>query len=102
MKRFGRLCLVAAGALAFTAGAAQAFTFTDQNGNAGNAQGYVDLDPAASRHDIPASRFGTPNSTVQSGDSTIKFFGGAGTGGGSFNQRYNSNNLFDPYARDGR
>jgi len=38
---------------------------------------------------------------MQSGNSTIKFFGGAG-GASSFNQRYNSNNLFDPYVRDGR
>jgi len=104
MKRFGRLFFVVAGALAFTAGAAQAFTFTDQNGNTGPAQGYVDLDPSASRHDVPEARFGSPNSTVQSGNSTVKFYGGAGSPGsyGAFNQRYNSNNLFDPYARDGR
>jgi len=101
MTRFGRLGLVAAAAFVFAATSAQAFTFTDQNGNSGNAKGYVDLDTPASRHDIPAARFGTPSSTMQSGNSTIKFFGGAG-GASSFNQRYNSNNLFDPYVRDGR
>lgn len=101
MKRFG-LSLVLAGALALSAGAAQAFTFTDQEGNAGGGQGYLDLDTkSSSRSDVPASRFGTDDrSTLKSGNATFQF-GGANSGG-SFNQRYNSNNLFDPYARNGR
>lgn len=100
MKRFG-LSLVLAGVLAFSVGAAQAFTFTDQNGNTGGGQGYLDLDTKSSRSDLPASRFGTDDkSTLKSGNATIQF-GGSGSGG-SFNQRYNSNNLFDPYTRDGR
>lgn len=101
MKRFGRLplSLVLAGALALCAGAAQAFTFTDQAGNAGNGQGYVDLDTKSSGNsDVPASRFGTQDkSTLRSGNTTLQF----GTRG-SFDQRYNPSNLFDPYARDGR
>jgi hypothetical protein len=101
MKRFG-LSFLAAGALALSAGAAQAFTFTDQNGNTGAAQGYVDLDTSSqSRHDVPSARLspGQPT-TLKSGNTSVQF--GGGSGFGSFNQRYNSNNLFDPYAREGR
>lgn len=99
-----RNALVVAAALALAGtGAARAFTLTDQNGNTGPAQGYVDLDPSASRHDQATSRFGTePSTTLNSGNSTVKFYGGATTGGGSFNQRYNPSNLYDPYMRDGR
>lgn len=101
MKRFG-VSLVLAGVLAFSAGAAQAFTFTDQEGNTSGAQGYVDLSTPSQRHDVPNSRFGSDDkNTLRSGNATIQF-GGSGTSGGSFSQRYNSNNLFDPYARDGR
>lgn len=102
MKRFGRLqlSLALAGALTLSAGAAQAFTFTDQSGNTGGGQGYLDLD-TKSRSDVPASRFGTDDkNTLRSGNATIQF--GGSNSGGSFGQRYNSNNLFDPYARDGR
>ena len=83
------------------AGAAQAFTLTDQDGNTGNAQGYLDLDTKTpTRGELPASRFdGESKNTLQSGNTTLQF---TGPGGGSFNQRYNSNNLFDPYAREGR
>lgn len=103
MKRFGRVFLVLAGALAFSAGAAQAFTFTDQNGNTGPAQGYVDLESPSSmsRHDAPGARFGGDQGRLQSGNSSVQFNGGANSFG-TFNQRYNSNNLFDPYAREGR
>ncbi len=100
MKRL-QLSLVVAGALALaSAGAAQAFTFTDQNGNAGDARGYVDLDTkSVTRGDVPNSRFdGQSKNTLQSGNSSIQFTGPSG----SFNQRYDSSNLFDPYARDGR
>lgn len=100
MTRFDRLplFLALAGALMLSAGAAQAFTFTDQAGNAGNGQGYVDLDTKSSNSDVPASRFGTDDkNTMRSGNGTFQF----GTRS-SFDQRYNPSNLFDPYARSGR
>jgi hypothetical protein len=102
MTRFGRLSLIVAGVLAFSAGAAQAFTFTDQDGNTGPAQGYVDMQAPSSQRSAPSSRLDAVQQpgTLQSGNTTVQF-GGSGNYG-SFNQRYNSNNLFDPYARDGR
>lgn len=82
------------------AGAAQAFTFEDQSGSAGG-QGFTDLQmPGKPKADGgQASRFSDDNgrATYKSGNNTF-YFGSPG----SFDQRYNSDKLFDPYYRDGR
>lgn len=98
MKR--RAMFVAAAlALLYAAPAAHAFTVEDQGGAAGG-RGFTDLDkPTVPDRHAPVSRFGNENSqtTIKQGNTTLQF--GAPR---SFNQRYNSDNLFDPYARDGR
>ena len=80
--------------------AAQAFTIENQGGAAGG-QGFMDLDKPASPPDrhTPVSPFGSENgqTTVKQGSTTFQFGQQR-----SFNERYNSNNLFDPYAREGR
>jgi ABC-type transport system substrate-binding protein len=79
---------------------ANAFTIENQGGASGG-QGYLELDkPAAApdRH-APVSRFGTENgqTTIKQGNSTFQFGQQR-----SFGERYNTNNIFDPYAREGR
>src|SRR5262249_21619077 len=80
--------------------AAQAFTIENQGGAAGG-QGFMDLDKPAAAPDrlAPVSRFGNENgqTTIKQGNSTFQFGQQR-----SFNERYNTNNLFDPYAREGR
>lgn len=81
------------------AGAAKAFTFEDQ-GVAGGGRGFTDLDiPKVPNAGVPDSRFTSSNglTTFKSGNGTFQF--GARP---SFDQRFNSDNLFDPYYRDGR
>jgi hypothetical protein len=61
----------------------------------------MDLDkPTAppDRH-TPVSPFGSENgqTTIKQGNSSFQFGQQR-----SFSERYNSNNLFDPYAREGR
>lgn len=99
-RRNALLLAIAVGLALAGAGAAQAFTFEDQNaGSARAGQNFVDLDAKAPRTDLPASRFDSGSRTVTQGNATFHF---GGASGGSFDQRYNPNNLFDPYARDGR
>src|SRR5690242_4934078 len=88
---FAALCMAAA---------AQAFTIENQGGPNGG-QGFKDLDrPAAApdRH-TPVSPFGTSNgqTTINQGNTTFQFGQQR-----SFNERYNSDNIFNPYAREGR
>lgn len=96
------LLLAAAFAVALAgAGVAQAFTLSDQDGNSGGSGSgsmFLDRDGKTPTTDAPVSRFGKGTTTIQQGNGTLRF----GGNGGSFNQRYNTNNLFDPYARDGR
>jgi hypothetical protein len=91
---------VAAATLLMAASAANAFTIEDQGGASGG-RGYVDLDKPAAAPDrlTPVSPFNTENgqTTIKQGNSTFQFGGQR-----SFNERYNTNNLFDPYAREGR
>lgn len=79
---------------------AHAFTIEDQGGPNGG-QGYIDLDKPAAPPDrlTPVSPFNTDNggTTIKQGNSTFQFGQQR-----SFNERYNTNNLFDPYAREGR
>ena len=87
-------------AAVFVASAAQAFTMQDPNGPVGG-QGYVEFDKPAAAPD----RHGTGKSLRQrerpdhlkQGNSTFQFGGQQ-----SFGQRYNTDNIFNPYARDGR
>ena len=91
---------IAAAAFLTAVSAANAFTIENQGGASGG-QGYVDLDKPAAGPDrfTPVSPFNTENgqTTIRQGNSTFQFGGQR-----SFNERYNSNNLFDPYAREGR
>ena len=92
--------LVAAFGLAVMAtGAARAFTVEDKGGG-GSGQGFTDLDIPK----VPNS--GTLDSRFSSKDGMTSYKSGVGTlqfgSRPSFDQRYNPNSLFDPYARDGR
>ena len=79
---------------------AQAFTIQDSNGSSVGA-GFMDLDKPAAPPDRlgTGSRFDSENgqSTMKQGNTTFQFGSQR-----SFDQRYNTNNLFDPYAREGR
>jgi hypothetical protein len=97
-----RACTAAAivFAAAFMASAAQAFTVQDSNGPVGG-QGYLDFDKPTAPPDrmAPVNRFGNENgqTTIKQGSGTVQF--GAQQ---SFGQRYNTDNIFNPYTRDGR
>ena len=93
--------LIAASLLAaLCAVPAQAFTI-QSSGGSGGGQGFMDLDKPAA----PPDRLGTGSrldsengmSTMKQGNTTFQFGSQR-----SFDQRYNTNNLFDPYAREGR
>ena len=87
-------------AAVFVASAAHAFTMQDQNGPV-SGQGYLELDKPAAAPDrlAPMNRFGTENgqTTYKQGNSTFQFGNQQ-----SFGQRYNTDNIFNPYAREGR
>jgi len=90
---------LAAGLLA--APPAQAFTFQGQAPGDSGAKAYVDpMQNVSPQAQDRGSQFDN-RSTIPQQDG---FYFGAGrsTEPGSFDQRYNSNNLFDPYAREGR
>ena len=77
--------------------AAQAFTIE----NSGGGQGFMDLDKPAAAPDrlAPVSRLGTENgqTSIKQGNTTFQFGQQR-----SFDDRYNTNNLFNPYTREGR
>ena len=101
-RAMSRACNAAAivFAAAFMASAAQAFTVQDSNGPVGG-QGYLDFDKPTAPPDrmAPVNRFGNENgqTTIKQGNGTFQFGGQR-----SFDQRYNTDNIFNPYARDGR
>jgi hypothetical protein len=101
-RAMSRACAAAAVAFtaAFAVSAAHAFSMQDSGGPVGG-QGYLDLDKPAAAPDrlAPMNRFGNENgqSTYKSGNGTFQF--GAQN---SFQQRYNTDNIFNPYTRDGR
>jgi hypothetical protein len=80
--------------------AARAFTIQDTNGPTGG-QGYLELDKPAAAPDrmAPVSRFGNENgqTSYKSGNNTF-YFGNQR----SFDQKYGTENIFNPYTRDGR
>ena len=96
-RAFAAAALVSAGL--FVVPAAHAFTVQDTNGPSGG-QGYVEFDkPAAADRMTPVNRFGNENgqSTYKSGNGTFHFGQQR-----SFEQKYNTDNIFNPYTRDGR
>ena len=98
VRRFVIACAFAAGLLA--PAVAQAFTIEGGPGSTAGGSNWRDLDIPKPQADHPAdSRFKSENgvTTFKQGNSTFYF----GTRP-SFDQRYNTNNLFYPYARTGR
>jgi hypothetical protein len=101
-RTMSRACTIAASAFAavLVASAANAFSMQDENGPV-SGRGYLELDKPAAAPDrfAPVNRFGTENgqSTYKQGNATFQF--GAER---SFGQRYNTDNIFNPYAREGR
>jgi hypothetical protein len=88
-----RLAVLAAafGLVLLAAPAAHAFTIDDQsNTNSDGSARYADPDERFSGS-------GNGQSTIQQGNTTIRFGGQQG----SFDQRYNSNRMFDPLGRPG-
>jgi hypothetical protein len=89
-----------AGATLFLWSAAHAFTMQDSNGTV-SGKSFLDLDKPAAPPDrlAPVSRFGNENgqATYKQGNSTLQF--GAQR---SFDQKYNTDNIFNPYTREGR
>jgi len=98
-RTMSRVFTIAAVAVAAVFGvcAAQAFTVQDSNGPVGG-QGYLDFDKPPDRM-APVSRFGNENgqTSIKQGSGTFQF--GAQQ---SFGQRYNTDNIFNPYTREGR
>ena len=88
-----RIALAAAAALAFGS-AAHAFTFQGAQGVTG---GSAIVDPDARFDSSSQSGSGNGQNTIRNGNTTLKF-----GSGGSANQNFNPNNLFDPFYRDGR
>ncbi len=87
----------------FAAPAAQAFTVENQDSGAGGGSNFLDLSkPKITDPDASVAQFGsgTPGTYNFGNGGTLKF-GGSGQMG-SFDQRYDPSNLFDPYARNGR
>jgi hypothetical protein len=79
--------------------AAQAFTVEETHAP-GGGQGYLESDkPTVPDRHVPVSRFGTENgqTTYKSGNNTF-YFGNQR----SFDQKYSTDNIFNPYAREGR
>lgn len=80
---------------------AKAFTIEDQGGGGRSGQAFMDLDKPAAAPDrnVPVSPFNTQNgqTTMKQGNSTLQFGQQR-----SFNERYSTDNLFNPYTREGR
>ena len=88
-----RLAVLAAafGLALLAAPAAHAFTIDDQSNTNSNG---------SARYSDPDERFsgsGTGQTTIQQGNTTLRFGGQQG----SFDQRYNPNRIFDPIDRSG-
>jgi hypothetical protein len=91
--------VAAAFAAALCVAPAQAFTIQNSDAQPGSGQGYLDLDKPTVDPKAPVSQFSTENgvTTYKSGNSTFQF-GNAP----SFNQKYSTENIFNPYTREGR
>lgn len=102
--RFGLLFAAALAAGLLAAPAAQAFTYqSGAVGDDGTPLNYTDpMDNLAPKTQGDASRFdgGGQGTVYQQGGLTLQMH--QFNGGGGFDQRYNANNLLDPFAREGR
>jgi hypothetical protein len=96
MPNLSRIFLIAAALGLLAAAPAQAFQFENADGSAADARAnLLDLDTKAAP-DKPASKF-DESSGIKQGNFYMKF-----NNQGSFDQRYNADNLFNPDYRDGR
>jgi|SRR5882672_11433362 len=96
MMNLSRLFVFAAAFGLIAAAPAQAFEFQNGDGTSVNSRtNLLDLDRKAAP-DKPASKFDESNG-IKQGNFYLKF-----NNQGSFEQRYSTENLFDPVARDGR
>jgi hypothetical protein len=81
---------------------ARAFTIENQDSATGGAQNFLDLSkPKITDPDEQLAPSGGRPGTFNFGNGGTLQFGTQGQFG-SFDQRYNPSNLFDPYARNGR
>lgn len=99
LYRRGSVVAAGLGLAVLAVGSAHAFTIEDKGGG-GTASGFTDLNvPNVPQAGTPASRFGSKDgmATYKSNYGTFQFGSQP-----SFDQRYNPNSLFDPFARDGR
>jgi hypothetical protein len=93
-----RLFAAAAFALLIS-GAAHAFTIEGGPGAGGLSTNWKDLDVPKAKAVDPDSRFKSDNGGMEFKSGSGTFYFGPQR---SFDQRYDTNNIFDPYARDGR
>jgi hypothetical protein len=94
-----RLLLLSAAAGFAFAGAAQAFTIEGGPGANGLSTNWKDLDLPSAKAADPDSRFKSDNGGTEFKTGSGTFYFGPQR---SFDQRYDTKNIFDPYARDGR
>lgn len=99
LMSLSRLLLLSAALSIACGGAAYAFTIEGGPGASGSVSKWQDLDLPKAKALDPDSRFKSENGAMEfkSGGGTF-YFGPER----SFDQRYDTKNLFDPYARDGR
>ena len=101
MKQTLVLSAAALAAALLAAPAAQAFTFEGQAPGDAGGKAYVDpMQSVAPQAQDSGSRFDNRGAIPQ--QNGLYFGVTRNSEPGSFDQRYNANNLFDPYAREGR
>jgi hypothetical protein len=80
---------------------AKAFTIEDSGGGGRSGQAFTDQDKPTAPPDrlAPVSPFNSQNgqTTMKQGNTTLQFGQQR-----SFNERYNTENMFNPYTREGR
>ena len=97
--RVTSFALIVAAAVLVASPGAKAFTIEDQGGARGG-QGFKDPDQSVvPDRNLPVNRFGTDNgqTTMKQGNTTLQFGQQR-----SFSDRYNTDNIFNPYSREGR
>ena len=101
-QRFALLAAAALAAALFAAPAAQAFTFERNAPGDGGAQlNYTDpMENLLPKSDDGGANFNGHGTVYQQGGVTVHMNQSGSFQ--SFDQRYNPNNLFDPFAREGR
>ncbi len=91
--------LATAGFVMLISGAAQAFTIEGGPGANGLSTNWQDLDMPKAKAFDPDSRFKSENGGMEFKSGSGTFYFGPQR---SFDQRYDTKNIFDPYERDGR